>query len=382
MNIAIIRRKFNPFGGAEKFISRVIQALSNKVKISVISESWNNPLEAINNFEFIKANTKGFSRKSKFIAFQKSANKILLTHQFDLVQSHERLTGADIYRLGDGVHAAWIQRQYVVSPWYKKLWLRLDPYHRAVINTEKQMALEPNLTYVANSTLVKKELIAWYQVPETRITLIENGIDTNAFTPAGSQRKYQTKLKLGLNPQKPTVLFVGSGFERKGAFELTEAVSDLPDWQLIIVGADKKISSLNKVIRNRKAEHRVLVTGPQHDIHQFLDAADIFCLPSLYDSFPNAILEALCSGLPVVTTNAVGIAEAIESKKAGIICERTPQAIKIALEKAWQHKDEMSKNALALSVRYDIKIANQLWLELYQQLTTKKKARNLENITH
>lgn len=382
MNIAIIRRKFNPFGGAENFISRAIQALSDKVKISVISEEWNPSSEATNNFEFIQASASGFSRKSKFIAFQKSVNKILLTHEFDLIQSHERLTGADIYRLGDGIHAAWVQRQYVISPWYRKLLLRLDPYHCAVINTEKLMALEPNLTYVANSPLVKKELISWYQVPETRITLIENGIDTSTFTPASTKKKHEAKLKLGLNPQKPTVLFVGSGFERKGAFELIEAVNDLPDWQLIIVGADKKIRTLNKVIRNRKTEDRVLVTGPQHDIHQFLDAADIFCLPSLYDSFPNAILEALCSGLPVVTTNAVGIAEAIESKKAGVICERTPQSIKTALRKALQHKDEMSKNALALSVRYDIKIANQLWLELYQQLITKKKARNLENITH
>jgi len=384
MNIAIIRRRFNPFGGAEKFILRTIQGLSSeKIKITVISEKWiSSPEKAKREHEFIGIGSHGISRTARFLNFQKSVRNILTVHNFDLIQSHERLVGADIYRLGDGIHAAWIQRQYVISPWYRKLWLRLDPYHRAVIATEKEMALDPNLTYVANSSLVKQELISWYQVPETRITLIENGIDTSAFTPSSSEEKKQAKRNLSLDPQKPTVLFVGSGFDRKGAFELTRAVRSMPNWQLIIVGADKKINSLKRIVHDSKLEDRILITGPQHDIHHFLNAADVFCLPSLYDSFPNAILEALCSGLPVVTTEAVGVAEAIKSNKAGAICERNPMAIQMALENVWKHKGEMSLNAVSLSKKYDIKHANQLWLDLYKKLINKKKDRNIENTSH
>jgi len=242
MNIAIIRRKFNPFGGAEKFISRAIRALSlDTIKISIISENWNDPSKlTTDELEFIEAKASGFSRKTKFINFQKSVTQILLAREFDLIQSHERLIGSDIYRLGDGVHAAWIDRQSAIAQWYRKLWLKIDPYHRAVIKTEKEMAEDPSLTFVANSTMVKQELIKWYGVPDSRVVLIENGIDTQSFNPPSEKRKYQAKCGLELDPQKPTVIFIGSGYDRKGVFELTRAIHKLQKWQLIIVGADKK----------------------------------------------------------------------------------------------------------------------------------------------
>ena len=384
MNIAIIRRKFSPFGGAERFISRAIKSLSDdKVKVSIISENWNDPTNpATQDFEFIQAKTGGLARKTKFINFQKSVQKILASREFDLIQSHERLIGADIYRLGDGVHAAWIHRQSAIAPWYRKIWLKLDPYHRAVIKTEKAMTEDPNLTFVANSTMVREELIRLYGVPNSRIVLIENGIDTQSFDPPIPEEKHQAKSDLGLDSQQPTVIFIGSGYNRKGALELICAIEELRNWQLIIVGADKKINHLKKIIRNRKLEERIIIAGPQEDIRPYLDAGDIFCLPSLYDSFPNAILEALCSGLPVVTTDAVGIAEAIKTNNAGDICQRNPAAIKKALEKVWLNKEMMSKNAMLLSKKYDIKLTTKLWLNLYHQLIKKKKATYLENITH
>jgi UDP-glucose:(heptosyl)LPS alpha-1,3-glucosyltransferase len=384
MNIAIIRRKFNPFGGAEKFISRAIKSLSkDKIKVSIISENWNDPTKpAAEDFEFIQAKTHGFARKTKFINFQKSVQKILGSRKFDLIQSHERLIGTDIYRLGDGVHAAWIHRQSTIAPWYRKIWLKLDPYHRAVIKTEKAMTEDPNLTFVANSSMVKEELIKWYGVPDSRIVLIENGIDTQSFNAPSTERKYQAKSNLGLHNQQPTVVFIGSGYSRKGAFELIYAMQELKNWQLIIVGADKRINHLKKIIRKQKLEKRIIVAGPQEDIRPYLDAGDIFCLPSLYDSFPNAILEALCCGLPVVTTEAVGIAEAIKANNAGDVCQRNPVAIKNALERVWSNKEIMSKNAISLSKKYDIKLTTELWLNLYHQLIKKKKAIYFENITY
>ena len=281
MKIAIIRRKFNPFGGAEQFITRTIQSLSAfDVHTSIIAESWqkNNDTSSTSSQDWIEAIVTGSNRAAKFLSFNQSVATILSTNKFDLIQSHERLLGADIYRLGDGIHASWVARLAKVSPWYTKLWLKIDPYHRAVIRTEKKMAKEPNLTYVANSTLVQQELIDWYQVPKSRIVLIENGIDTTAFRPSSQAKKITEKIKLGLNPQLPTVLFIGSGFARKGAFELLEAINSLPDFQLIIVGYDKQLTRIKKRVKALQLEKRVLVTGPQSDVKPFLAAADLFCL--------------------------------------------------------------------------------------------------------
>lgn len=383
MRIALIRRKFNPFGGAEQFIMRTIQGLrAFNIQTFIIAESWvkQDDARAEGSQDWIKANVQGNSRSAKFLSFQQSVASILSTHQFDLIQSHERLLGADIYRLGDGIHASWVARLTKISPWYTKLWLKIDPYHRAVIRTEQEMAKEPNLTYVANSTLVQQELMDWYQVPAKRIVLIENGIDNKAFTPTTD--KAAAKTKLDLNPQLATVLFVGSGFARKGAFELLEAINRLPDFQLMIVGHDKQLTRIKKRVKALQLEQRVLVTGPQGDVKPFLAAADIFCLPSLYDPFPNAVLEALCSALPVVVTSAVGIANALIHANAGLICNKEPASIAQALLQAWRERETMSRNALHLSKNYDLAKASQQWLNLYNTLIEKKKEKNIAHSTH
>ena len=385
MKIAVIRRKFNPFGGAEKFITRTIQSLSAfNIHASIIAESWpkNNDTSSISSQDWIEAKVTGSNRVAKFLSFNQSVATILSTHQFDLIQSHERLPGADIYRLGDGIHASWVARLAKISPWYTKLWLKIDPYHRAVIRTEQAMSKESHLTYVANSTLVQQELIDWYQVPKSRIVLIENGIDTKAFTTTSATDKATAKAKLGLNPQRPTVLFVGSGYARKGAFDLLEAVNSLPDFQLIIVGHDKQLAKLNKRVKALKLDKRVLVTGAQNDVKPFLAAAELFCLPSLYDPFPNAVLEALCSALPVVVTNAVGIADAVLQHNAGAICAKQPESIISALQHVWQNRKVMSENALKLSQNYDLAKASQQWLALYNTLIEDKNEKHIANITY
>ena len=374
MKIAIIRRKFTAFGGAENFILRASSGLSQLgINFFIISELWKRNSHNSKNIHWIEAKSHGFFRFTKFIRFQKSVRKIIALNNFDLIQSHERLTGVDIYRLGDGIHAAWIDRLKEISPWYKKAWLSIDPYHQKIIRIEKEMSEDKNLFYVANSDLVKKELYNYYKVPESRIKVIENGIDTRSFHPASPSKKEASKKQLALNPKFPVVLFVGSGFERKGAFEIVEAIKLLPKFQAIIVGQDKKIDQLRVLAHG----HNILVTGPQDNIQKYLDAADIFCLPSLYDSLPNAALEALCCGLPIVLTKDVGLAPHIKKNLAGVICKKDKLSIADALIKAWEKRKLFSKNALKAAKAFEIKNKNKEWFHLYNELLKNKKIKVL-----
>lgn len=386
MHIAIIRRKFNPFGGAERFILRTIEGLKNShIGISVISETWQTP-ETQQSTEFsnqiINVPVIGNSRSSQLKSFQKSVNNILKTHHFDLIQSHERLLGADIYRLGDGIHAAWIDRLSKYKPWYQRLWLKIDPFHRHIIATEKKMAEDKNLTFIANSPLVKHELMDWYNVPEQQIIVIENGINTQEFLPSTPLAKMTAKSNLKLSNTRPLVLFVGSGFERKGAFHLVNAMALLPNFQAMIVGHDKQLKKLRRLVEALNLEDRVHIVGPQHDVKPYLQAADIFCLPSIYDSLPNALLEALCSGLPVVISDGIGIAEKVISKNAGILCEINPLSISQAIQVAWVNKDQLSHNALSLSKEYDIETKSQEWLNLYNRVIENKKSQQHAHTSH
>ena len=118
MKIAIIRRKYTPFGGAENFILRTSSGLSSLgIKFSIISEQWKREAKNSNDVSWLEAKSRGLFRFSRFLSFQNAVKKIIASNHFDLIQSHERLTGVDIYRLGDGVHAAWVDRLKKNSPW-------------------------------------------------------------------------------------------------------------------------------------------------------------------------------------------------------------------------------------------------------------------------
>jgi UDP-glucose:(heptosyl)LPS alpha-1,3-glucosyltransferase len=377
MQIAIIRRKFNPFGGAERFILRTIEGLKNhQIKTSIIAESWQTPkkgdfIESAS--EWIPVKVKGYSRFNQLKSFQNSVSATLKMHSFDLIQSHERLLGVDIYRLGDGIHASWLKRFAQHKPWHQKLWLKLDPFHRLIIATEKKMAQDEKLIFVANSLLVKHELMDWYKVPEERIVIIENGINTQEFTPATPTEKNNYKASLSLSTKQPLVLFIGSGFERKGAFHLVQAIAGIDDFQAVIVGHDKRLKQLKNLCRTLHIENRVHIVGPKDDVKPYLKAADIFCLPSIYDSLPNALLEALCSGLPVVVSNGVGIADKVLRHGAGVVCDINPKSISLGILDAWNNKETFSNNALRLSKEFDIQIKSEAWLKLYNQMIQKKK---------
>jgi len=376
MHIAIIRKKFNPFGGAEQFILRTIDGLENSgILFSIISESWKSTSDNhnINKTPWIPTKLGGCTRIGKYINFQRSCSNIIKSNHFDLVQSHEKVLGVDIYRAGDGVHASWIDRLKKVKPWYHQLRLTIDPFHNWLIWHERKMAKDPTITFVSNSPMVADELIRYYDIPSQRITIIENGIDTTQYSPPTSNEKALAKAELGFNPDQPLILFLGCGFERKGAFELTEAMNHLKGFQLLLVGQDKRFKALESKTRlAHKNDNLVKLLPAENNVKKLLKAADIFCLPSLYDSLPNALLENLSCGIPAVITENIGIAHELQEAHAGIICTRAPYSIAHSISTVWDDHAHYSQRALEFSKRYDITVANEKWLTLYQKLISKK----------
>ena len=91
MKIAIIRRKFTPFGGAENFILRASSGLSSLgIKFSIISEQWKRDANNSKHISWLEAKSQGVFRFSRFLSFQNAVKKIIACNHFDLIQSHER----------------------------------------------------------------------------------------------------------------------------------------------------------------------------------------------------------------------------------------------------------------------------------------------------
>jgi UDP-glucose:(heptosyl)LPS alpha-1,3-glucosyltransferase len=369
VKLAIIRRRYAPHGGAERFIETGAREFANAgIEVSLIAESWTS--FGGDSFRRITVPGGGLTRASRLAHFQHAIADIVAREGFDLVQTHERLLTADIFRAGDGVHAAWVARQAAERGGLRGAIMRLDPLHRLVIDTERRMARETDMIFVANSALVAREIAEWLTVPASRIRTIENGVDLAAFHVATDAERQAARARFGIGPDEPVVAFVGSGFERKGAFRLVEALAQpaARPFHALIAGADRHLKALQARVVALGLAARVRILGGVADPRSVYRAADVFALPSLYDPMPNAALEALACGLPVVTTADAGIAEAVAEAKAGTIATRDPQSIAEGLTVVAGQRAAMSSAARALARRFDLNAATARWLALYREL--------------
>jgi UDP-glucose:(heptosyl)LPS alpha-1,3-glucosyltransferase len=318
--LAIVRQKYRPDGGAERFVSRALTALSSQdLELNVITRQWQG--EKQDDWNIHICNPQKWGRISRERGFAHAARQLWQAEQFDIVQSHERIPGCDIYRAGDGVHRRWLlQRQRILPNWRGQL-LMLDRYHRYVMSAEKAMYQAKELkAVICNAEMVKNEIIEDFGVDAKKIHVIYNSIDSSRFVPAQSVQKLALREKLGIPGEAVVLCFVGSGFERKGLAAAIKAIADT-DRYLLVIGQDKAEKHYKALAQTEGCSDRVRFCGMQKETLPFYQAADGLLLPTLYDPFPNVILESMACGLPVITSDTCGGSEFIEQGLNGFVCD-------------------------------------------------------------
>jgi UDP-glucose:(heptosyl)LPS alpha-1,3-glucosyltransferase len=323
MRIAIVRQRYNPYGGAERFVARAIAALGREgVGVTVLARDWEEGGRDGGPVELLRCDPFYLGRVWRDRSFARAVCATLAVRRFDLVQSHERIVCCDVYRAGDGVHAQWlINRARVLGP-VGRLGLALNPYHRYLLGAERCLFASPRLrAVICNSRMVREEIRAHFGVPEDKLHVIHNGVDLEAFHPRLRSERAAVRARLGIADDAMVYLFVGSGFERKGLPQLLHALARLETVELIVVGQDKRTGAMQRLAARLGLSRRVHFTGAQDDVKPWYGAADCFVLPSLYDPFPNAALEAMAAGLPVITSTQCGAAEFIEPGHSGAVCD-------------------------------------------------------------
>jgi UDP-glucose:(heptosyl)LPS alpha-1,3-glucosyltransferase len=328
VKIAIIRQRYNPFGGAERFVERALGALAEEgAEVTLITRSWDGAPRA--GFKQITCNP-GYSRlfggrAARDRSFVAAAQAAMASGGFDITQSHERIPGCMIFRAGDGVHAAWLEhRARILSP-LQRLAQRWSAFHRYVVATEQAMFAHPALqAVICNSQMVADEIHHFYGVDRSRLQVIYNGVDTAQFQPAlADEFRATTRAATGIAPSVPLLLFVGSGFERKGVPQLLQAAARMQrtEARIVIVGADRKLKVMKALALKLGLGERVIFTGPLKNVRPWYGAADGFVLPTLYDPCPNAALEALACGLPIVTSTTCGAQEWVKAGENGWVVD-------------------------------------------------------------
>lgn len=169
---------------------------------------------------------------------------------------------------------------------------------------------------IANSEGVKADILRHYPNTQARIEVIYNGVNLQRFHPGlKSEFSHAMREKLGIPPDAPVLLFVGSGFERKGLTTAIRALARLPkNTHLVVVGKDRQQSRYEILAKRLKVACHTHFVGPQLDVRPYYGMADLFVFPSLYDPFPNAVLEAMACGLPVTVSQTCGSADFLPSE--------------------------------------------------------------------
>lgn len=369
MQIALIRQRYTAFGGAERFVANALEALKSQgAQLTLVTRRWQGQA----GLDAIVCDPFYLGSLWRDWGFARAVCRELARRDFDLVQSHERIPCCDVYRAGDGVHGQWLAERCRALPAPQRLGLRLNPYHRYVLAAEKKLFASPRLkAVICNSRMVEEEIRRHFGVAEEKLHVIYSGVDTAAFHPElRTRHRRAVRERHGIPNDAPVFLHVGSGFERKGIARLLAALARLPDAaHALIVGKDKHLKRFQRLADHLGLAGRVLFTGGLTDVKPCYGAADVFCLPSLYDPFPNAVLEAMASGLPVVTSTKCGAAELIEPGNNGFVCDALDvTALAEAMRRAAERSTEMGIAARRRVEPLTLAAMSARLVELYQQL--------------
>ncbi len=284
--IYFIREKYTNFGGAEVYLSRLSHALKNQnidheiifSNVPVFLPSW-----------------------LRIILFNL---KLIISKRDRLYFSLERIICPDIYRAGDGVHKIFLSIE-------KKS--KLNPLHPLYLYLERQ-CFKNAKKIIANSEMVKNEIINSYKINPEKIRVIYSGIELKEFEYRLSFHKLSNEFDIKEN--SPIILFVGSGYKRKGVYEFLNIIASLDNSDVIafIVGKEKKIEFYKNLAEQLGIESRVFFVGARNDVDDFYTISDIFLFPTHYEPFGNVILEAMNKKNVIFTTMQNGASEIIDKE--------------------------------------------------------------------
>ncbi len=321
MKIALLRQRVTALGGAETTLGYLVRGLDAAGHVvPVYGTDREAEVQAVlgPGINYVRVPAWG-GKTFRLLTFAINSRRILKQVHGQVVFSLERVLNPRVYRAGDGCHREWLSRRAPYLSPQARAAQAFNPFHRMMLLMERRLFAFPGLKRViANSRQVRDEIIRHYGLDAGRVRVVYNGLDRGHFHPLEPGARAELRRRLGVRDDAEIVLFVGSGFERKGLTYLLQAFSSLRDkrLQLWVVGKGH-IVPYRKLMEHLGAADRVRFWGPTAETAPFYQAATVLALPTLYDPCSNVVLEALGCGTPVVTTAANGAAEFITPGENG-----------------------------------------------------------------
>ncbi len=329
MKILFTTRYFGGKDGVGRYSVEIVKRLMKEHDVTLLTSKADLIIPGLH-YKFLQTPTKPFlfweflfTLKSSWFVFR---NK----KKYDVVHSQKTETlGADMVTM-HSCHRAGIEtRNKQDKSFIKKILRKIWPLNILRLFVEKRV-IKNAKSAAAVSTGVSEEIKKFYG--RKKIEVVFNGVDMKTFAPGPSD----IRKRLEISDEKKLLLFVGNGYMSKGLNFALDAMSYLnEEFHLLVVGWDTWIP---------EGENITVESGVSpEEMHAYYKAADCFVFPSLYEAFPLVVLEALASGVPVVTSRVNGVTDCIDNGVNGHIVERKGVDIAFGIKKVFRDKDTEKK---------------------------------------
>lgn len=329
-------------GGAEVGAMRLIQGLVERGhEVHLLTEASLEPLPA--NVQVHRIPLRWPTVAARQWTFVRGTAARLAAGTYDASVACGRGLVEDIVWAQNGSHPATVEgaaRSYYHRPLLRLLRRYQDCYsakgwsYRAI---ERRCFTRPHPPIlIAVSRMVAAEYQRLYGLPEDRVRVAYYQINLERFNPDARHRfRDDTRRRLGLGPDDLAVLFVGQNFKRKGLRLLVEAAglqarNARPFHLLVAGGNERQARPFQHLARRLGGADHVRFLGAQNRVEELYAAADVFCLPTFYDSFGMVALEAMACGLPPIVSRFGGVSEVVQENVNGCLMHGEHDAAELA----------------------------------------------------
>lgn len=292
-------------------------------------------------------------------------------HQLDVVHVNGSITWtASDVNSAHFVHSTWLRSPVHTARLRRNLYGLYQWLYSATNARWERKAYRQAKVVVAVSEKIRNELIE-IGIPGERVRVVTNGVDLGEFSPAPADRR-----ELGLPERVPLALFAGDiRTPRKNLDTVLNALREVRRLHLVVVG-DTTGSPYPKLAAQLGLVPRVQFLGYRRDLSQLMRAADLFVFPSRYEPFGLVLLEAMASGLPVVTAATVGAASLVDLE-CGFVVDDPNDAGTLAgaLERLVQDPESrkrMGRAARAVAEQHSWHNMSERHLQLYGEIVNRK----------
>ncbi len=291
--------------------------------VKVFTLRWQGPI--IDDVDFIELPIVGFNRHTQYDNFAEDVLHQVRAGDFDLVVGFNKIAGLDVYYAGDSCYIEKAHSQ-------RDAWYRLLPRFKSFYAAEKAVfgaAHDTEILMISNVEVPRYR--HHYRTPENRFHALPPGIESDRIAPPNrTEIRCEMRAELGQSEDDLVLLFVGSGFKKKGLDRVLIAVASLPREirdrvHLYVIGRDKAESFERMAMRLGISKQITFFAEGRDDVPRFLFAADALLHPAYDETAGMVIIESMLAGLPALITKNCGYARYMIEHDTGIVLTNPTQ---------------------------------------------------------